>query len=164
MRKTLPNGMIRWKNFAHAAPAKFRGAPSKKFLHGRTHEHRPALSIKKQQTIFKPAHHLIEILAQSAENFAHVAQLLSDADDFLAHLAEFIGAFHGLEIEFTGRDAVQLCGDAIDRRERKASHKKGKKSGEKDRAKRVISGFLEARRNFVAYQSRRHTDADIAKL
>src|SRR5580704_1075514 len=144
------NGVIWRENFAHAASPKFRGAPSKKFFHGRAHEHCPALSIKEQQTIFEPAHHLIEILAQGAENFAHVAQLLSNADDFLAHLAEFIGAFHGLEIEFACRDAVQLSRDTIDRRERNASDEKSKKSGKKHGSERVVAGFFKAWRNFIA--------------
>ena len=61
------------ENFAHAAAAQILGAVAEKFLDGRADQHGAAGGIEKEQAVFEAAHDLIEIFAQGAENFAHVA-------------------------------------------------------------------------------------------
>ena len=51
---------------------------------------------------------VLSCFTQSAEDFAHIAELFPDADDFRTNHAEFIPALYRLHIELAGRDTIQL--------------------------------------------------------
>src|SRR5271170_1513414 len=123
-------GMAGREDFADAHSAQCFGALAEKFFDGGADQHGVAVRVEEQQAIFEAAHHLIEIFAQGAENFAHIAQLFSDADDFGADGAEFVAAFDGFEIEFSGGDAVELCGDAVNWGEGSTADDERQQSGE----------------------------------
>ena len=92
------------ENFA-GAPAEYRaGHHAEKFFDATGSPARAAVGIEKQQAVFESGHHLIQIFAQGAENFANVAQLLSDIADLRADQAQFVGRVHRLNIELTGGD------------------------------------------------------------
>ena len=146
--ESFARGMPGRENFADAQTAQNFGALAEKFFDGRTDEHRVAARVEEQQAVFEAAHDLIEIFAQSAENFAHVSQLFSDADDFGADGSEFVAAFDRLEIEFAGGDAIELGGDAVNRSERGAADDQREQSGEQHGGQRVISGGYRALARF----------------
>jgi hypothetical protein len=76
-----------WAKIAHA-PAKNRaGHYPEKFFERRTSQHAAPVRIEQQESVFQPRHHLIQIFAESAEDFADVTQLLSDVADLRANQA-----------------------------------------------------------------------------
>src|SRR5580692_7201911 len=71
--KGFARGMAGRENFADAHPAQNFGPLAEKLFHRGAYQHGVAARVEEQQAIFQSAHHLVEILAQGAENFAHVA-------------------------------------------------------------------------------------------
>ncbi len=71
--KRFANGMTLGENFAHAAPAQILAGGHREISRRRAHQHGAARGLKSKQAVFEAAHDLVEIFAQSAENFADVA-------------------------------------------------------------------------------------------
>ena len=111
-------GMARRKNLACGVAEQLVGGRTEKILHCGTDHHGAAIAREQQQPVFQTTEDLVEVFAQSAENLAHAAQLQSDLADLGADLAEFVAALERLLVEFAPRDAIELRGDAFDRRER----------------------------------------------
>ena len=128
--------MIGRKNIFRAPPQKLIRRRGKKPLDGGTHHDRTAIDGKQQQAIVESAENLVDVFAQIAENFPDAAELHSDLADLRADLAEFVSALERLLIEFAFGDAVELRGNALERRQRKAAYERGKQNGNSHRDQR----------------------------
>ena len=135
-----------------------------KLLDRRADEDRATFGIEEKQAVAHTAHHLIQIFAQGAENFANVAQLLSDADDLGADGAEFIAAFdRGAGVKLALRDAVQLRRDALIGASAMRLKTNAQSVDNRTAPSAQMPADLEAGRDFAPNQGRGKANANIAK-
>src|SRR5579863_873309 len=151
------------EDFFYLAAQQIFGADIEEFFSRGTDQHSAAFDIEQQQSIFEAGHDLIHVFAQGAEDFPDVAQLLPDATNFVGYLDQFAGLDCGFRIEFSGGDAIQLCGDAREWRERDLAYERRKEGGKDHSAKRNPGCGVQARPNLVAQKRGRDSHMDLAK-
>ena len=120
-----PQELIRWR--------------SEKFFNGGADEHRPCVLGKKNQAVIKPAHHLVQVFAEVAEDLSHAAKLFAEPRDLRAHLTQLVAAvrrFGGSHVELAGRIAVELLVDGLDGRQHEPADDAGEQGRQQHRGER----------------------------